>query len=67
MPQDSNFAWPEGIKIPKGFFAYPSNPPSIPATIAAAIQSINRSQATRITAWEDLNVSGHYLSQGRGS
>ena len=61
MPQDSNFAWPEGIKIPKGFFAYPSNPPSIPATIAAAIQSINRSQATQITAWENINVSGHYV------
>ncbi len=46
---------------PAGFFAYPANPPSIPATIAAAIEGINRTQRASITSWESLRVSGRSI------
>jgi hypothetical protein len=46
---------------PIGFFAYASAPPSIPETIRAAIQGINRSQAAQIRSWEDLDVGGKII------
>ena len=52
----------EGVnQCPLGFFAYSSAPRSIPDTIAAAIQGINRSQAAAIRSWEDLRVSGKFI------
>jgi hypothetical protein len=47
--------------IPLGFFAYSSAPPSIPATIKAAIESINRMQAANIVSWENLQTGGKYI------
>jgi hypothetical protein len=49
------------LNTPSGFFAYPSTPPSIPPTITAAIEGINRSQTALIRSWETLSVSGHYI------
>jgi nucleoside 2-deoxyribosyltransferase len=46
---------------PRGFFAYPSSPPSIPPTIMAAIDSINSTQSVEIKSWEELSVSGQYI------
>ena len=47
--------------IPTGFFAYASSPPSIPPTISAAIEAINKTQTTSITSWEGLSVGGKYI------
>jgi hypothetical protein len=44
-----------------GFFAYASAPHSIPATIKAAIETINKTQQTRLASWEDLAIGGHYI------
>lgn len=46
---------------PFGFFAYASTPPSIPETIKAAIQGINRSQVANIRSWEDLEIGGKII------
>ena len=48
---------------PTGFFAYASVPPSIPATIKAAIESINKTQNATLISWETLGVSGKYIIQ----
>lgn len=48
---------------PVGFFAYASAPPSIPATIKAAIESINKSQHAELISWESLSVGGKYIIQ----
>ena len=47
--------------IPSGFFAYASTPPDIPATISAAIQSINQTQTAKIKSWESLQINGKYI------
>jgi hypothetical protein len=49
------------MDLPCGFFAYPSSPPSIPPTITAAIEGINRTQAATIRSWETLGINGHYI------
>jgi hypothetical protein len=41
-------------RLPTGFFAYASLPPSIPETISAAIQAINKTQTATIQSWEEL-------------
>lgn len=46
---------------PTGFFAYASLPHSIPATIKAAIEDINKTQAAKIDSWEDLGIGGKYI------
>src|SRR3954470_4705020 len=48
---------------PKGFSAYAKLPHSIPATIQAAIESINKSQQTMIVSWEDLEIGGKFIIQ----
>lgn len=56
--------WPlgdAGSPIPSGFFAYSSAPPSIPATIRAAVDSINKTQEAKIQIWENLQVGGKYI------
>ena len=55
------YAASEGATLPKGFFAFPSSPPSIPPTITAAIEAINRTNSASIRSWMDLRVSGHYI------
>src|SRR5882724_7895306 len=47
--------------LPLGFFAYSSAPRSIPETIRAAIQAINRMQSAVIRSWEDLRVNGKFI------
>jgi hypothetical protein len=44
-----------------GFFAYGSAPHSIPETIRAAIESINKSQNTELVSWESLGIGGKYV------
>src|SRR5271168_669600 len=51
------------FKIPTGFFAYASAPHSIPATIKAAIESINKGQKAKLISWEMLEVGGKYIIQ----
>jgi hypothetical protein len=56
--------WPldaTGSGIPLGFFAYSSAPPSIPATIRAAVDSINKTQEAKVQVWEALHVGGKYI------
>jgi hypothetical protein len=56
--------WPPNDRMPTlplGFFAYSSAPPSIPATIKASIESINKTQVATIHSWEDLQIGGKYL------
>jgi hypothetical protein len=48
-------------RLPTGFFAYASTPPSIPTTISAAIESINRSNQATIQSWEELKVNGKWI------
>jgi len=47
--------------IPRGFFAYSGVPHSIPATINAAIESINKSQKAILVSWEGLAIGGKYI------
>ncbi len=49
------------VKKPVGFFAYGILPHSIPATIKAAIESINKSQQVELVSWETLNIGGKYI------
>ncbi len=51
----------DSVSIPRGFFAYASAPPSIPEIVRAAVASINKNQAARITPWESLQVGGKYI------
>jgi hypothetical protein len=44
-----------------GFFAYASAPHSIPATINAAIESINKTQNATLFTWETLGIGGKYI------
>jgi hypothetical protein len=48
---------------PTGFFAYATAPHSIPETIKAAIESINKSQMATLVSWEALNIGGKYIVQ----
>ena len=52
-------------KPPIGFFACASLPYSIPATIKAAIEAINKGQQAELVSWELLNVGGKYIVQDR--
>lgn len=52
---------PLGPNTGLGFFAYASTPPSIPETVKAAIEAINRSQQASIQSWEELRVNGKYV------
>jgi hypothetical protein len=47
--------------LSSGFFAYASLPYSIPATIKAAIESINKTHNANLVSWESLGVSGKYI------
>lgn len=49
------------LTIPHGFFAYASSPPSIPPTIRAAVESINKTQNAFIQVWEELETNGRYI------
>jgi hypothetical protein len=49
--------------IPTGFFAYAATPHSIPATIKAAIESVNKSQNAKLVSWEGLEIGGKYIIQ----
>lgn len=51
----------DALALPRGFFAYPSTPPSLPPTIKAAVEAINKTQTVRITPWVDLDVGGKYI------
>jgi hypothetical protein len=48
-------------RLPVGFFAYSSLPPSIPETITAAIQAINKTQTASLHSWEELQINGKYV------
>ena len=52
---------PFSAQNPSGFFAYASAPHSIPATIKAAIESINKSQMATLVSWETLGIGGKYI------
>ena len=52
---------PFSAQHPTGFFAYAGTPHSIPATIKAAIESINKSQNATLTSWEALEIGGKYI------
>ncbi len=43
---------------PRGFFAYPSNPPSISETIRSAVAEINSTSVAEIMVWEQMRVGG---------
>jgi hypothetical protein len=36
-------------------------PHAIPETIKAALEAINKTQAARISTWEDLSIGGKYI------
>ena len=55
MPATQNF------KKTVGFFAYGILPHSIPSTIKAAIEAINKNPQVELVSWESLNIGGRYL------
>lgn len=64
MTDVGQFEWPIKEILPpvvSGFFAYSSAPPSIPATIRAAVESVNKLQEVRIVTWDNLQVGGKYI------
>jgi len=47
-----------------GFVAYSSRPPQISQTISAAIQQLRtENRAIELSAWEENDVAGHFISQ----
>ena len=52
---------PSSVHNRTGFFTYASAPHSIPATINAAIESINKSQKATLVSWESLGIGGKYI------
>jgi hypothetical protein len=48
---------------PRGFFAYPSNPPTIGEAIRAAATSINGGGEIFIKPWEECSVGGKIIIQ----
>jgi len=49
------------FRVSTGFFAYANTPHSIPATISAAVESINKTQQASLRRWEDLRIGGKYI------
>lgn len=47
--------------IPNGFFAYPSRPPLIGATIRKAVEKINSGSTIKIKTWEEIYGEGLIL------
>jgi len=45
----------------KGFFAYPSNPPTCGEAIAEAIKEINAGGTIEIKTWEELQTGGKFI------
>ncbi|MEI9476678.1 MAG: hypothetical protein WCO26_08890 [Deltaproteobacteria bacterium] len=50
-------------KIPRGFFAYPSTPATIPEAVSTATKEVNRSQLVLIKTWEKCRVGGKLIMQ----
>ncbi len=48
---------------PKGFFAYPSNPPTLADAIRNGVQVINGGGATTIKTWEQCSIGGKVIIQ----
>lgn len=49
------------LAIPIAFFAYPSQPPSLPETIRSAIERINAARLVHIKSWEDGRIGGKFI------
>lgn len=49
--------------IVRGFFAYPSDPPSIAEYVHAAIDKINRSKSAFLKPWDQCRVGGKIVIQ----
>lgn len=47
--------------VPKGFFAYPSKPPSISEIIKTALVNIGGSGLVNFKTWEECRVGGHII------
>ncbi len=47
----------------KGFFAYPSDPPSVGESIATAAQEINSGKLVELKTWEQCRVGGKVIIQ----
>lgn len=43
------------------FFAYPSQPDSIPETIKEAVNKINKGQECYVKTWQECDISGKYI------
>jgi len=48
-------------KLISGFFAYPSQPASIPETIKGAVNEINKAQDCYIKTWQECAISGKII------
>ena len=44
-----------------GFFAYPSQPSSIPEIVKSAVDKINKSQECHIKTWQECAISGKVI------
>lgn len=45
----------------RGFFAYPSQPASIPEIVKSAVDKINKSQECQIKTWQECAISGKVI------
>ena len=45
----------------RGFFAYPSQPASIPEIVKSAVHEINKSQECHIKTWQECAISGKVI------
>ncbi len=45
----------------RGFFAYPSQPASIPEIVKNAVDKINKSQECQIKTWQECAISGKVI------
>lgn len=48
-------------KIPKAFFAYPSNPPTLKESIQEAVHILNSQGHVKIKTWEDCSIGGNFI------
>lgn len=47
--------------IPTAFFAYPSQPTTLPETIRAAVEQINAARSVYVKTWEDGRIGGKFI------
>ncbi|MDE3136774.1 MAG: hypothetical protein KGL59_09380 [Acidobacteriota bacterium] len=52
---------PSGENVPRIFFAYPSQPPTLAETLLAAVRQIGKSSGFSVHGWKDCRIGGKVI------